>query len=98
MKANLAKDNISLRPYNAVYEDVKELSDSDVIMVDPARLNYALYNNLPKNAKVVELTNPTVLMKATKNDVEIKNIINAHIKDGVAMTKFMYWLNKMSAK
>ncbi len=98
MKANLAKDNISLRPYNAVYEDVKELSDSDVIMVDPARLNYALYNNLPKNAKVVELTNPTVLMKATKNDVEIKNIINAHIKDGVAMTKFMYWLKQNVGK
>ncbi len=98
MKANLAKDNISLRPYNAVYEDVKELSDSDVIMVDPARLNYALYNNLPKNAKVVELTNPTVLMKAMKNDVEIKNIINAHIKDGVAMTKFMYWLKQNVGK
>ncbi len=98
MKANLAKDNISLRPYNAVYEDVKELSDSDVIMVDPARLNYALYNNLPKNAEVVQLTNPTVLMKAMKNDVEIKNIINAHIKDGVAMTKFMYWLKKNVGK
>lgn len=98
MKANLAKDNISLRPYNAVYEDVKELSGSDVIMVDPARLNYALYNNLPENAKVVELTNPTVLMKAMKNDVEIKNIINAHIKDGVAMTKFMYWLKKNVGK
>ena len=68
MKENLAKDHISLRPYNAIYEDVKELSSSVVILVDPARLNYALYNNLPKEAKVVEAMNPTVLMKAMKND------------------------------
>ena len=98
MKENLAKDHISLHPYNAIYEDVKELSSSDVILVDPARLNYALYNNLPKEAKVVEAMNPTVLMKAMKNDVEIKNIINAHIKDGVAITRFMYWLKKNIGK
>lgn len=98
MKDALAKDHISLRPYNAIYEDVKELSSSDVILVDPARLNYALYNNLPKEAKVVEAMNPTVLMKAMKNDVEIKNIINAHIKDGVAITRFMYWLKKNIGK
>lgn len=98
MKDTLAKDHISLRPYNAIYEDVKELSSSDVILVDPARLNYALYNNLPKEAKVVEAMNPTVLMKAMKNDVEIKNIINAHIKDGVAITRFMYWLKKNIGK
>lgn len=98
MKDALAKDHISLRPYNAIYEDVKELSSSDVILVDPARLNYALYNNLPKEAKVVEAMNPTVLMKAMKNDVEIKNIINAHVKDGVAITRFMYWLKKNIGK
>lgn len=98
MKANLAKDNISLRPYNAVYEDVKELSADSTILVDPSRLNYALYNNLPKEAKVIEKVNPTVLMKAMKNDTEIKNIKNAHVKDGVAVTKFMHWLKKNIGK
>lgn len=98
MKANLAKDNISLRPYNAVYEDVKELSADSTILVDPSRLNYALYNNLPKEAKVIEKVNPTVLMKAMKNDTEIKNIKNAHVKDGVAVTKFMHWLKKNVGK
>lgn len=98
MKANLAKDNISLRPYNAIYEDVKELGANSAILVDPSRLNYALYNNLPKDAKVIEKVNPTVLMKAMKNDTEIKNIKNAHIKDGVAVTKFMHWLKKNVGK
>lgn len=98
IKANLAKDNISLRPYNAIYEDVKELGANSAILVDPSRLNYALYNNLPKDAKVIEKVNPTVLMKAMKNDTEIKNIKNAHIKDGVAVTKFMHWLKKNVGK
>ncbi len=98
MKANLAKDNIFLRPYNAVYEDVKELGADSAILVDPSRLNYALYNNLPKGAKVIEKVNPTVLMKAMKNDTEIKNIKNAHVKDGVAVTKFMHWLKKNVGK
>ena len=98
MKENLAKDNISLRPYNAIYEDVKELSADSAILVDPSRLNYALYNNLPEGAKVIEKVNPTVLMKAMKNDTEIKNIKNAHVKDGVAVTKFMHWLKKNVGK
>ncbi len=98
MKENLAKDNISLRPYNAIYEDVNELSADSAILVDPSRLNYALYNNLPEGAKVIEKVNPTVLMKAMKNDTEIKNIKNAHVKDGVAVTKFMHWLKKNVGK
>ncbi len=98
MKANLVKDNISIHPYDAIYEDVKALPADSRILVDPARLNYALYNNLPKEAAVIEQANPTVLMKSMKNETEIKNIINAHVKDGVAITKFMYWLKKNVGK
>ena len=92
MKAALAKNNITLHPYNAIYEDIKNLSADSTVLVDPNRLNYALFNNIPDGAKVVQQVNPTIAMKAKKNDVEIKNIINAHKKDAVAMTKFMYWL------
>ncbi len=98
MKETLAKDGISIHPYNAVYEDVKNLKAEDSVLVDPSRLNYALYNNIPKGAKVIEKMNPEVLMKAMKNDTELKNIINAHIKDGVAVTRFMYWLKKNIGK
>ena len=98
MKEKLAKDQISLHPYNAIYEDVKALPGDAAILVDSARLNYALYNNLPKTAKVIDEMNPTVVMKATKNDVELKNIISAHVKDGVAVTRFMYWLKKHAGK
>lgn len=98
MKENLSKDGISIHPYNAVYEDVRNLKAEDAILVDPSRLNYALYNSIPSGAKVIEKMNPEILMKAMKNDTELKNIINAHIKDGVAVTKFMHWLKKNVGK
>lgn len=95
IKTDLAKNNVNLKPYNDIYEDVKEFSYSDVVLVDPTLLNYALFNNIPKETTLVEKRNPTILMKAMKNNVEIDNIIKAHIKDGVAHTKFIYWLKQL---
>ena len=92
------KNHVCIHPYNDVYEAVKEFSADDVVLIDPRRMNYALYNNIPENVKTVKQENPTVLMKAVKNDVEIENIRKAHIKDGVAHTKFMYWLKNTVGK
>ena len=95
IKANLAKDNVVIKPYNQIYEDIKGFKSEDVVLVDPARLNFAIYSNIPEGVKLVEKRNPTVLMKAIKNDVEIKNIKEAHVKDGAAHTKFIYWLKEL---
>lgn len=92
VKTALSKDNVILHPYNDVYAFVKELSSDDAVLLDPARLNYALYNNIPANVKRIEKTNPCVLFKSVKNEIEIENIKKAHVKDAVAHTKFMYWL------
>ena len=92
IKAVLSNDNVILHPYNDVYDFVKDLSSNEVVLYDPLRLNYALYSNIPSNMKVVEQQNPCILMKAVKNEIEIANIKNAHIKDGVAHAKFLYWL------
>lgn len=86
----LKKNNVNIHPYNNIYEDIKNISTDSVALIDPMKMNYALYKNIP--CKIVEAANPTILMKAMKNDVELKNIKNAHIKDGVAITKFMYWV------
>lgn len=86
----LAKNNVTIHPYNDIYEDIKKLDASEVAMIDPMKMNYALYKNIP--CKIVEAANPTILMKAMKNPVELDNIRAAHIKDGVAITKFMHWV------
>lgn len=86
----LAKVNVTIHPYNDIYEDIKKLDASETCLIDPMKMNYALYKSIP--CKVVEAANPTILMKAMKNPVELENIKEAHIKDGVAITKFMYWV------
>lgn len=91
-KAKLAADNIRILPYDAIYESVTQFTQDDVVMIDPARINYALYSNIPSCTKKVECVNPSILFKAMKNEVEQENTRIAHIKDGVAVTKYMHWV------
>ncbi|MGH4124680.1 MAG: aminopeptidase P family protein [Clostridium sp.] len=94
----LAKDGVEFRPYNDIYEFVKGFAVEDVVLIDPDRINYALYKNIPVETKKIQADNPTILFKAVKNSVELANIEKAHIKDGVAITKFMYWLKTNISK
>ena len=48
--------------------------------------------------RITKREDPTYLLKAIKNKIEIKNMINAHIFDGAALTKFLYWIKKVNKK
>lgn len=98
IKEALAKDGVVLHPYNNIYEDIKKLEDGEVILIDPGKLNYALYSNIPENVVKVEKRNPEELFKAMKNPVEIENIRKAQIKDSVAHVRFMKWLKENIGK
>lgn len=98
IKADLAKDGIVLHPYNDIYEDIKKVGAEEVLLIDPGKLNYALYNNIPEKVSKVEQRNPEVLFKAMKNSVEIENIRKAQIKDSVAHVRFMKWLKENVGK
>ena len=95
IKQHLAENHVEIKPYNDVYADVKKFSGNDVVLVDPGCLNYAVFNNIPKEITLVERRNPTILMKAIKNEVELQHTIKAHVKDGIAHTKFIYWLKQL---
>ncbi len=57
------------------------------------------YENLIKSKfKITNRIDPTYLLKAVKNKIEINNTINVHILDGVALTKFIYWIKKINKK
>ncbi len=92
------KDNISIKKYNEIYNFIKNIKQDEVILIDSSRVNYSIYMGIPSGVKKIENTNPTTLMKSIKNETEIKNMINSHIKDGVAVTKFMYWLKQNIGK
>ena len=84
---------VTIRPYNSIYETAGELSGEKVLL-ETGRINYALYRQVEGKNKIVDRMNPTALEKAVKNETEIANEKKAHIKDGVAMTKFIYWMKK----
>jgi possible xaa-pro aminopeptidase len=98
LKALLKKEGVNLHPYNAIYEDVKQLPAGTTVMVDKAKLNYAIFNNIPASVHVVNKRNPAILMKALKNPVEIENIRKAQIKDSIAHLRFMKWLKENVGK
>ena len=57
------------------------------------------YENLIKSKfKIVNRKDPTYLLKAIKNNTEINYMVNAHILDGIALTKFIYWIKKINKK
>ena len=64
------------------------------MLLDTNKVNYFIYNSIPRGTEIIDKPNPSTFMKACKNDIELENLKNAHIKDGVAVTKFMYWLKK----
>ena len=94
LKAEFAEIGVAVHPYNDVYADTKKIPAGETILIDPARLNYAIYSNIPEGVSKVEERNPEVLFKAMKNPKEIENMRIAQIKDSVAHVKFMKWVKE----
>ncbi|MGN0334760.1 MAG: aminopeptidase P family protein [Lachnospiraceae bacterium] len=89
----LEAGNVTVSEYNDVYEYVKTLAAKS-IWVDDEKMNYALMSNLPAAAKLIKDATPATMMKSVKNETEKENLRKAHLKDGVAVTKFMYWFKQ----
>lgn len=88
---------VEILPYEQVYEAVAGFRNEKVLL-EKSHVNYAIYRLLDGSNKIINRMNPTALMKAVKNSTEIENEKRAHIKDGVAVTKFIYWLKKNIGK
>ena len=93
----LERTGVTVMPYDGVYDMVEGIKNEKVLL-EKCRVNYAVYRLIDGSNKVIDRINPTASMKAVKNDVEIENEKRAHIKDGVAMTKFIYWLKKNTGR
>ena len=86
------EQHITILPYGDIYRYAEEIPENASVLLDKNIVNYRIFHNLAPKVNVVHGENPTELMKAVKNETELSNIRNAHVKDGVAFTKFMYWL------
>jgi Xaa-Pro aminopeptidase len=85
---------IVMLPYEETAGILSTLSASSAILVNPNTTSSYLFNSIPDGMRIIEdLTIPTRL-KAVKNRVEIDNISNVMVKDGVSLTKFFFWLEQ----
>lgn len=91
------ENGVKLEGYDKIYEDTEKIC-SETILLEPSKINFALFNRIGNSNRIVEAMNPTSGMKAVKNLVEIENLRKCHIKDGVALTKFIFWLKKKAPR
>lgn len=84
----LTNQKIEIKEYNDIESELVKIKGK--VLMDSNKVNARLGSLL--NKKVINQQNPSILMKAIKNKIEIKNLLLAHLKDGIAMSKFMYWL------
>lgn len=92
VRIQLEQWGITICDYEAIYSYVAQIEAKKTVWMDCDRVNFNICNQLNSEVKVLNQENPTVRMKAIKNPVELENLRNAHVEDGVAFTKFMYWL------
>ncbi len=98
IRGQLMRNGIELRPYGDIYEAVRNLPSGAAVLANPSRINHALYRLLAGRCRILEAENPSVLMKSIKNETEQKNILRAHVKDGISVTRFMYWLKNQAGR
>ncbi len=95
IRKKLTGAGIDICPYGAVEKMLHDVPEQARVWVDGRSVNYSLLNSLPSQVSKVDKCSPILLMKAVKTPQEMTHMRNAHIKDGVAVTKFIRWL-KMS--
>lgn len=98
VREHLRDNGVEIEDYERIESYLSRLGRGDTILLDPQRVNSWLYDSIGREARIEEDTAITTILKAVKNQVEIENLKKAHIKDGVAMVKFLCWLDNNLSK
>lgn len=91
--AYLRGQQVNLRGYNEVEAFLHTFTGRN-ILIDPRKTNYAIYSAINPHCTIVRGESPVALLKAIRNEQEIAGIHAAMQRDGVAMVKFLKWLEE----
>lgn len=94
LQESLRKDGVFCHGYDDIYGFLKNEVSGQKILLNEGVVNSRLLELAGENNVLINGENPTTLMKAVKNPTELSNMRNAHIKDGVAVTRFIYYMKK----
>lgn len=92
IRKDLKEAGVTLLPYDSIEELVASLPTGQWILADERKVNYRLLEAIPTGVERLSAESPIGLLKAVKTPREIEHIRKAHVKDGVAVTKFVRWL------
>ncbi|WP_049945352.1 aminopeptidase P family protein [Butyrivibrio sp. AC2005] len=99
VRAYCENNNIELVAYNRIISWLDEYEYEGITLYDERNVSYSVYRTIKDNsdsagAGIKNIFDPTEMMKACKNDTEIKNIREVYLRDSAALTKFIYWVKK----
>lgn len=97
-KSILAENGVEISSYTTIANDLQHIPAESSILIDPKRNCFAFYKLIPHSVNKVLETNPSTLLKASKNEVEINNTRKVMVKDGVAITQFLKWVKENVGK
>lgn len=89
---------VKIKEYNEVLEYVRQIPGDSQILLDENKINNWLYKAINRGCKIINQIDITTKLKAVKSHTELENQKNAYIKDGVALVKFLHWLDKNIGK
>ena len=88
----LAACGVELAPYADIYDRIAHLPAGTTLLADSASANSRIIRSVPRGVTLLDRPSPVILHKAVKTEAEQANIRAAHVKDGVAVCRFLYWL------
>lgn len=92
----LKKQGVKVENYNEIENYLSTVKVSSVLL-NPQQTNYAVYSSIHPETNIIRDSSPVALLKAIRNEQEIKGVHNAMRKDGVALVKFLKWLEEAAA-
>lgn len=98
VRASLEELGVFVLPYEGVYTFARRYGEGSSVLLCSERINATLYDVFAEHAIIVDAENPAHLAKAVKNGTEVENLRRAHIKDGIALTRFIKWVKENAGK
>ena len=93
LEAYLAANGIDIHPYEEVQTFLAQAS-YPTLWLENAKTNYALSQVVPPTCRLIDMPSPVALLKAVRNEAEMAGLRRAMQRDGVALAKFLKWLEE----
>ncbi len=93
-KADISYHGLIVKPYNEVSEFLRSASMGKKVWLDLSSTCFLHYRLIKKKADILDMRSPVGMMKAVKNDTEIKRLKDIYLKDSLALTRFIKWIKE----